>query len=389
MSIRSQGKYLFIFPIATDRHAPMTSSPHLLSPFQLGDLTLENRVVLAPLTRARSGADRIPNAIMADYYAQRTADNLLISEATVISPQGIGWQDTPGIYNDAQTEAWKVITDRVHEAGGTIFLQLWHCGRASHSSFHGGELPVSASAIKIDNGDQIHTPSGKHDYETPRALNTDEVAAVVEDYRMAATRAKVAGFDGVEIHSANGYLLDQFLQFKTNQRTDRYGGSLENRCRLLLEVVEAVQTVWPASRVGVRLSPNGAFNDMGSPDYRETFLHIAQQLDTYHLGYLHIMDGLAFGFHDLGDPMTLTEFRAVFSGAIIGNCGYTQETAEAAIATGNADLIAFGRPYISNPDLVARFAHGWPLAPEAPVHTWYTPAGADGYTDFPTYVPSV
>jgi N-ethylmaleimide reductase len=367
----------------------MTPSPHLLSPFSLGDLTLENRVVLAPMTRARSGVDRIPNAIMADYYAQRSADNLLISEATVISPQGIGWQDTPGIYNDAQTEAWKAITDRVHAAGGTIFLQLWHCGRASHSSFHGGELPVSASAVKIDNGDQIHTPSGKYDYETPRALNTDEVVAVVEDYRMAAERAKVAGFDGVEVHCANGYLLDQFLQFKTNQRTDRYGGSLENRCRLLLEVVDAVQTIWPASRVGVRLSPNGAFNDMGSPDYRETFLHVAQQLDTYKLGYLHIMDGLAFGFHDLGDPMTLTEFRAVFSGAMIGNCGYTQETAEAAIATGNADLIAFGRPYISNPDLVARFANGWPLAPEAPTHTWYTPTGTQGYTDFPAYVASV
>jgi len=362
----------------------MTTSPNLLSPFALGDLELQNRVVLAPLTRSRAGADRIPNALMAEYYTQRTDGNLLISEATVVSEQGIGWQDSPGIYNDAQVEGWKLTTDRVHAAGGKIFLQLWHCGRASHSDFHDGQLPVSASAIAIS-GDGIHTPEGKKEYETPRALTAAEVEAVVEDYRAAADRAKAAGFDGVEIHSANGYLIDQFLESKTNRRTDKYGGNLENRCRFLLEIVEAVLTVWPANRVGVRLSPNGAFNDMGSPDYRETFLHVAQQLDTYKLGYLHVMDGLAFGFHELGEPMTLPEFRSVFSGTSIGNCGYTQETAEAAIADGSADLIAFGRPYISNPDLVARFANDWPLAPEAEMSDWYTPAGAKGYTDFPTY----
>lgn len=362
----------------------MSSSPQLLSPFTFGDLTLKNRVVLAPLTRARAGVERLPNALMAEYYAQRSSAGLLISEAAVVSEQGIGWQNSPGIYNDAQTEAWKQVTQAVHDRDSKIFLQLWHCGRASHSSFRADEsLPVSASAIAISN-DHIHTPTGKHPYETPRALETDEVAAVVEDYRRAAERAKAAGFDGVEIHAANGYLIDQFLQSKTNQRTDRYGGSLENRYRFLSEIVAAVTTVFPSDRVGVRLAPNGIYNDMGSPDYRETFTYVAQQLNALNLGYLHVMDGLAIGFHNLGEPMTLSEFRSVFSGPLMGNCGYTQETAEAAIASGNADLIAFGRPFISNPDLVERFAHDWPLAPEAPLEVWYA-FDEKGYADFPAY----
>ncbi len=361
-----------------------TQSPHLLSPFTLGDLPIKNRVVLAPLTRARAGAERIPNALMAAYYAQRSGAGLLISEATVVSEQGIGWPNSPGIYNDAQAEAWKQVTEAVHNHSSTIFLQLWHCGRASHSSFRAdGSLPVSASAIKLE-GDQIHTPTGKHDYEVPRALETDEVAAVVEDYRRAAERAKLAGFDGIEVHAANGYLIDQFLQSKTNHRTDRYGGSLENRYRFLGEILAAVTSVFPANRVGVRLAPNGVFNDMGSPDYRETFTYVAQQLNALNLAYLHVMDGLAFGFHNLGEPMTLAEFRAVFAAPLMGNCGYTQETAEAAIASGQADLIAFGRPFISNPDLAERFAHGWPLAPEAPMADWYS-FEPKGYADFPAY----
>jgi N-ethylmaleimide reductase len=215
-------------------------------------------------------------------------------------------------------------------------------------------------------------------------LRTDEIPGVVADYRRAAQRAKEAGFDGIEIHAANGYLIDQFLQSKTNQRTDQYGGRVENRCRFLREIVEAALTVWPAGRVGVRLAPNGAFNDMGSPDYREQFLHTARHLDAYRLAYLHVMDGLAFGFHELGQPLTLADFRGVFRGPLMGNCGYTQETAEAAIAAGHADLIAFGRPYIANPDLVDRFAKGWPLAPDAPVTVWSAPT-ASGYTDFPAY----
>lgn len=261
-------------------------------------------------------------------------------------------------------------------------MQLWHCGRASHSSFHDGKPAVAPSAILI-NGDYIHTPKGKEDYETPRALETDEIPGLIEDYRRAAERAKEAGFDGIEVHSANGYLLDEFLQSKTNHREDQYGGSIENRFRLLREILEAVTTVWPANRVAVRLAPNGVFNDMGSPNYREQFTYAAGQLDTFGLAYLHIMDGLGFGFHELGDPMTLSDFRKVFHGPIMGNCGYTHESAEEAIATGDADMIAFGRPYISNPDLVERFAAGAELNPEAPVEQWYTPAGAEGYTDFP------
>jgi 2,4-dienoyl-CoA reductase-like NADH-dependent reductase (Old Yellow Enzyme family) len=230
----------------------------------------------------------------------------------------------------------------------------------------------------------IHTPEGKQTHETPRALSAGEILDVVEDYRHAAQRAREAGFDGVEIHAANGYLLDQFLQSKTNHRTDGYGGSIENRTRLLQEVVEAVLTVWSETRVGVRLSPNGAFNDMGSPEYREQFCHVAAMLDQHKVGYLHMMDGLAFGFHKLGDPVTLTEARAVFHGPLIGNCGYTKETATTAVESGAADLIAFGRPYITNPDLVERFAAGWPLAPAAPVTAWSRP-GAEGYTSYPPY----
>jgi N-ethylmaleimide reductase len=363
-----------------------TTSPNLLEPFKLGDLVLKNRVVMAPMTRSRAGETRMPNALMAKYYAQRAEAGLIVTEATVISDQANGWVNTPGIYSDEQGEAWKQVTAAVSET--PIFLQLWHCGRASHSSFHpNNELPVAPSAIAI-NGDGIHTPKGKESYEIPRALETDEIPLIVEDYRQAAERAKKAGFDGVEIHGANGYLIDTFLQSKTNHRTDSYGGTVENRYRFLKEIVEAILTVWPANRVGVRLSPNGVFNDMGSPDYRETFLYIAEQLNAYGLAYLHLVDGLAFGFHELGSPMTLAEFCEVFSGPLIGNCGYTQEEAEAAISSGVADLIAFGRPFISNPDLVERFARNLPLNPPAEMNTWYS-FGAAGYTDFPTYQESL
>ena len=374
-------------------------STALLSPFDLGDLTkstqllpshgrrtltLKNRVVMAPLTRSRAGEERMPNALMAEYYAQRASVGLMITEATVVSKQANGWQNSAGIYSDEQAEAWKQVVDAVHARMTPFFLQLWHCGRASHSSFQeNGQLPVSASAIKLNAG-SIHTPIGKQPYETPRALETNEVPLVVEDYRRAALRAKAAGFDGVEIHAANGYLIDQFLQSKTNHRTDQYGGSLENRYRFLKEIVEAILTVWPANRVGVRLSPNGNYNDMGSPDFRETFLFVAKQLNAYGLAYLHVIDGLEFGFHELGAPMTLPEFRKVFTGPLMGNCGYTQETAEAAIKDGSADLIAFGRPVISNPDLVERFANGWPLNPPPDISIWYS-FDKEGYTDFPTY----
>ena len=265
-----------------------------------------------------------------------------------------------------------------------IFLQLWHTGRTSHPSFQIDEgLPVAPSAIKIE-GLEAHTPHGKQPYVTPRALETAEIPLVVEQYRQAAANAKAAGFDGVEIHGANGYLIDEFLQSKTNQRTDKYGGSIENRYHFLKEIVEAVLTVWDAGRVGVRLSPNGVSNDMGSTDFRETFTYIIQQLNHYNLGYLHVLDGLGFGFHGLGEPMTIEEIRKVYDGALMGNCGYDRQNAEQAIAENNADLIAFGRPYISTPDLVARFANNWELNPDADPAIWYS-FDAEGYTDFPTY----
>jgi N-ethylmaleimide reductase len=358
----------------------------LFHPFRQHDLTLANRVVLSPMTRGRAGASRLPNRLMAEYYAQRSSAGLLVTEGVTISEEANGWNDSPGIYTDEMTAGWKLTTDAVHDKGGVIFLQLWHTGRASHSSFHGGNPAVAPSAIKIGDG-EIHTPNGKQPYEIPRALETSEIPRVVEDYRRAAERAKRAGFDGVELHAANGYLIDQFLQSKTNDRTDQFGGSVEKRYRFLEEVVEVVTSVWPAHRVGVHLSPNSPFNGMGSPDYREQFTYVAGQLDGFGLAYLHLVDGLAFGFHNLGEPMTLGEFRKVFHGPLIGNCGYTGETAEKAIAAGDADLISFGRPFISNPDLVERFRNDWPLADAAPMSDWSAPTGAKGYTDFPVHAP--
>jgi len=369
---------------ATNGHTG-SSGLTLLAPFKAGnDLEFANRVVMAPMTRARSGASRIPNAMMATYYDQRASAGLIITEATVVSEQGIGWLNSPGIYHDSQAEAWSRVLEPVHQKGGKMFLQMWHCGRASHRYFFEDErLPVAPSAIAISN-DHSHTPRGKYPYETPRALETQEIPLIVEDYRQAARRAKEAGFDGVEIHSANGYLLDQFLQAKTNHRQDEYGGSIENRYRLLGEVVQAVTAVFGTQRVGVRLSPNGAFNDMGTPEYRELFTYTIQQLEFLGLGFLHIMDGLGFGFHQLGEPMTLEEIRPLFSGTLIGNVGYTRDTAEARIAADQADMIAFGRPFIANPDLVERFEHGWPLAPEADMATWFSHE-ASGYIDWPPY----
>ena len=361
-----------------------TTSPLLLSPFQLGDLPLKNRVVMAPMARCRAGEAGMPNALMAEYYTQRVSAGLIITEATVISTQANALLNTPGIYSDEQGEAWKQVVTAVHARETPIFMQLWHSGRASHSSFQeNNQLPVAPSAIKI-NEEGFHIPLDKPPYETPRALETDEISLVVEDYRKAAERAKRAGFDGVEIHAASGYLIDTFLQTKTNHRTDSYGGPVENRYRFLKEIVEAIITVFSANRVGVRLSPNGVYNDMGSPSYREDFLYIAGQLNTYSLAYLHLVEGVAYGFHELGRPMMIGEFRDVFAGPLVGNCGYTQEQAETAARSQVADLIAFGRDFISNPDLVERFTNGWPLNPPAEVAVWYS-FGPEGYIDFPSY----
>lgn len=355
----------------------------LFESVKIGELELKNRIAMAPMTRGRAGDSRIPNELMAEYYAQRASAGLIISEATVVSPQGNGWVGSPGIYTPEMTAGWKKTTARVRQAGSHIFLQLWHCGRASHSDFHNGNLPVSASAVKL-NGDMIRTPKGKKEYEVPRPLLVEEIQATINDYRNAAINAREAGFSGIEIHSANGYLLNQFLDSKTNLRTDSYGGSLQNKYRFLGEVLGAVLEVWPSKRVGVRLSPNGVFNDMGSEDFRETYLYVIKQLKTLDLGYVHIMDGLAFGFHGKGEPMTLAEFREHYDGIIIGNCGYSREDAIQRIAEGGADIAAIGRPFITNPDLVERWHNELPLTPFEDMSTWYT-AGAEGYTDYARY----
>lgn len=357
-------------------------SQKLLEPTQIGDLEVKNRVALAPMTRTRAEPNRTPNELMAEYYAQRANAGLVIAEATAIFEKGIAWMGMPGVFADEHVVGWKKVVDAVHAKGSPIFLQIWHPGRNTHSLLNGGTQPVAPSAVRLEN-DQTHTPEGKKDFETPRALELEEIPGIIALFKSAAEKAKAAGFDGVEVHSANGYILDQFLQSKTNQRTDIYGGSVENRYRLLGEVIEAVKEVYPANRIGVRLAPNGAYGDMGSDDFREQFTYVASELDKLGLAYLHVMDGLAFGFHEKGEPMALSEFRAVYSGFIIGNCGYTQETAEAAVGSGNADMIAFGRPFISNPDLVERFAKGLPLAEEASPKLWYGTGGAEGYTDFP------
>lgn len=361
----------------------MSANP-LFQELTVGNLTLKNRIVLAPMTRARAGKERLANEVMTEYYVQRASAGLLITEATTISEQANGWTETPGLYTDEMTDSWARLVESVHLAGGRIYCQLWHMGRNSHPDFLNGELPVAPSAIKISEG-QVRTPSGKKDYVVPRALETDEIPGIVEGYRKAAENALKAGFDGVEIHAANGYLIDEFLQSKTNHRTDSYGGSVENRHRFLDEIVRATTSVWGSSKVGVRLSLNGVFGDMGSPDFREQFTYSASQLNGHGLAYLHLVDGLAFGFHNLGEPMTLKDVRQVFNGLLMGNCGYNQELAEATIASGDADFIAFGRPFISNPDLAERFRNQWPLAPDAPLDAWFATTASAGYTDFPKY----
>lgn len=346
---------------------------------------LKNRIVLAPLTRGRAGDSRVPNDLMVEYYRQRAGAGLLITEATVVSSQGNGWVGSPGIYTQEMTEGWRKVTDAVHSEGSQVVLQLWHTGRASHSDFHGGKLPVSASPVKIE-GDSIHTPLGKKDYEVPHPLTTEEIRDVVADYKQAALNAKAAGFDGIEVHGANGYLINQFLDGRSNQRDDEYGGSIENRFRFFREVLDAVLEVWEADAVGVRISPNGVFNDMGADDYRDTFLYAMAQFESLGLGYVHVMDGLAFGFHERGEPMTLAEFRPLYSGLLMGNCGYTPEQGGARIEAGEADLIAYGRPFITNPDLPERIQNSWPLNDFSDSSHWYG-GGAEGYTDFPAYQP--
>ncbi len=353
----------------------------LLEPIQVGALSLPNRVVMAPLTRNRARGT-VPGPMNALYYAQRASAGLIISEATQVAPVGQGYPDTPGIHSEAQVEGWRLVTDAVHAAGGRIVLQLWHVGRISHSSVH-GQTPVAPSAVRP--AGEIVTREGPRPFETPRALATEEIPEIVEQYRRGAENALRAGFDGIEVHGANGYLLDQFLESGTNVRTDRYGGSVENRARLLLEVTEAVARLWGEDRVGVRLSPGGTFNDVSDANVEETFTYAARALDRLGLAYLHVIepqsgDGLAW--RD-GPPIGAAELlRPLFRGKLITAGGYSRECAEAVLKAGIADLVAFGRLFIANPDLVQRFATGAPL--NQPDEATFYGGSAEGYTDYPT-----
>lgn len=327
---------------------------------------------------------------MAEYYEQRASGGLLITEATHISEEGFGWRNAPMISKPEHVEGWKKVTERVHAKNGLIYLQLWHMGRQCHSSFHPStQRVVSASEVPMK-GEVANIHGEKVPGEVPHALTVDEIKSTIQDYVNAARLAKEAGFDGIEIHSANGYLVDQFLQSSTNKRNDEYGGSMENRVRFLKELVEALieEGSFPANRIGFRLSPNGAFGDMGSEDNNEMFPFVAKEMNKYGLAYMHVMDGLGFGFHNKCPPVTAAQLRKVFDGPIMANVGLTRDVAEGMIRSGAVDLVAFGRLYISNPDLPERFANNWPVEPEAAYEHWWGPTGAKGYTDFPTYSPS-
>lgn len=350
----------------------------LLDPYRLGAITLRNRMVMAPLTRNRAPGGT-PNALMAQYYTQRATAGLIITEGTQVGPLGQGYQDTPGIYTDAQRDGWRVITDAVHRAGGRIFAQLWHVGRVSHSYYH-GQRPVAPSPIPPSG--KAYTPDGMKDYETPRALDTDEIPRVVAEFRRGAEVAHEAGFDGVEIHGANGYLVDQFLQTGSNQRTDAYGGPPSARARFLLEVLDAVASVWDSERVGVRLSPAGRTNGIHDADPVETFTHVARQLDGRGLAYVHVIEApVGTNGPDERQVCSTALVREAYGGTVITAGGYTPETAERTLEKGNADLVAFGRLFIANPDLVERVRVGAPLN-EPDKATFYS-GGPHGYVDYP------
>lgn len=352
---------------------------HLFSPVRVGALSLPNRMVMAPMTRGRASTDGIPTPRMVGYYASRAAAGLLVTEATAISPTARGWLHAPGIHGDAHVAAWRPVTSAVHAAGGRIFLQLWHMGRVSHPDFLGGELPVGPSAIAAQG--ESHTPSGKKPYVTPRALGIAEIEAIVGDYANAARRARAAGFDGVEIHGANGYLVDQFLRDGSNQRTDRYGGSVGNRARFLREVATAVANAWSADRVGVRLSPTGNYNDMRDSDPEATFCHAARMLNDLGLAYLHVTEPLPGSPMHVPLPPVTPAMRRAWHGTFVVNGGYDAATADAAIGEGKADLVAFGLPFLANPDFVKRTRTGAALNP-VDWATLYTP-GDKGYSDYP------
>jgi 2,4-dienoyl-CoA reductase-like NADH-dependent reductase (Old Yellow Enzyme family) len=346
--------------------------PTLFDPLQAGDLLLPNRIVMAPLTRRRAGATRVPNALMARYYEQRASAGLILSEATSVTPTGVGYADTPGIWSQEQVESWRLVTQAVHRAGGRIFLQLWHVGRISHPMFLGGASPVAPSAIAPKGNVSLVRPETP--YAVPRAVERTEIPQVIEAFRRGAQHAQQANFDGVELHAANGYLIDQFLQDSTNRRTDDYGGSVENRARLLLETVETLISVWGAGRVAVHLAPRGDSHDMGDSDRLGTFSYVARELSKRRVAFLCVREHL--GLDRIGPQL-----KSAFGGVYIVNEGFTRETAERALAANEADAVAFGKLFIANPDLPKRFARKAPLN-QWNTHTFYS-GGQHGYVDYP------
>jgi N-ethylmaleimide reductase len=345
---------------------------NILTPIRIGLYDLPNRLIMSPMTRNRADVGNVPTAINAAYYAQRASAGLIITEATQVSAQGLGYPNTPGIHSAAQVEGWRHVTHAVHDAGGRIFLQLWHVGRISHSDLQpDGELPVAPSAIRPEG--QAWTTEGMKPYETPRALELGEIQGIVEQYRAGAANAQSAGFDGVEIHAANGYLLDQFLRDKTNQRRDAYGGSIPNRARLLIEIAEAVIGVWGPERIGVRVSPLNPFNDIADSTPAETFGYAIDQLNRLQLAFLDVVED--------GASLDARHFRPLWNQVLIANRGYDQERANALLADGGADAVAFGVPFLANPDLPERFRRGAALNP--PNRKTFYGGGEDGYTDYP------
>ncbi|MGE0024108.1 MAG: alkene reductase [Hyphomicrobium sp.] len=354
----------------------------LFTPLTIGTLTLPNRIVMAPLTRNRATPEGdVPHALHVEYYTQRAGAGLIITEATQISPEGKGYIQTPGIYSQEQVAGWRKVTDAVHAAGGRIVLQLWHVGRVSHVSLQpNGQPPVAPSAITART--KVFTPAGFADASPPRALETSEIARIVANYRKGAENAKAAGFDGIELHGANGYLIDQFLRDGSNKRTDQYGGSLENRTRLLGEVLAALTSVWPADRVGVRFSPFSSFGDMQDSDPVQTFSAAISKASEAGLGYLHLVEGETGGSRELPPGASIAALRKLFKGAYLANNGYDRAEAIRAVESGAADLIAFGRPFIANPDLVERLKANAPL--NVPDQATFYGGDARGYTDYPT-----
>jgi len=359
------------------------TAPNLFTPVTLGPLTLPNRIVMAPLTRSRAGAGDAPGPINAEYYGQRAGAGLIISEASQISPQGKGYAWTPGIYSDAQVSGWRMVTEAVHAKGGRIFAQLWHVGRISHPSLQpDGALPVAPSAVRPEG--QAFTEHGFQPLPTPRALALEEIPGIVAQYRHAAEAANRAGFDGVEIHAANGYLIDQFLRDRTNRRSDAYGGPVENRARFGLEVVAAVTGVWGGERTGIRIAPVSPSNDIADSAPAQTFGHFVAALNGFGLAYLHVVEGATRGPREVevdGRPFDFMALRRGFRGLYMANNGYDLGLAQTALREGRADLIAFGRPFIANPDLVERLRRGAALN-EPDAATFYG-GDARGYTDYP------